>query len=892
MRNIIFSTQLEGFYPIIWLGEPIYIRYQKIIDYLKNELGDEYADFLAEPIITDTAISGNSDAHWVGNFEGDITPLPSLSAEKQKEAVKKLQKIVQNVRKAAQQLKESNDINNINFGELLELSFQIPDTKYIYVSNDKVFLVLWAFYTDESNKTKYSLNKRIGSENNSEEEPFEDTQGEDTINNKKEEEPKNIPPIEKQPKSTKEIIIPEKPKEETIVSETSTNEKKEFDKTEIVPTAPVSDNSTKEVINNTPATNLPNDNDPTNSQNNEPNKEKENDKRNGWKWLTFILLGLLLLLSLFTFFGQGFDSESNQSAEERLKKILPKEPTKPSPIDTSKIINDTTDKLKRRIVSNRLNIIFDKTKNIKNSILDFKRKYSSKNISIVAYDTMYAWIQVEIPSEERIKLKSQFKKEKNIRMVFNEGIITNKKTPNDPFFKQGKSKWYFEAIKSFAAWDKNMGSNNIIVAVIDDGFDLSHEEFKGKIIKPWNVPKNSVEVGTAGGRKIHGTHVASTAIGLSDNNKGLSGIAPNCRFMPIEIADDNGIMASHYILCGILYALNNKAHIINMSLGMGLDKNIEQQIANAPISEQLKLTNDRQEEADLWNDIFENAYKNNTLVVQAAGNSNFLMEIDPMKRSTYALNVSAMSMDNKKAIFSNFGKTSVVCAPGTDILGATPNNNYQVLQGTSMASPIVAGAAALLKSANPDLKPAQIIDILITTGLPIPIDNGKETGPLIQLDRALQEAVKRKGKAPDCQQELDSLRKELEKVKKRTELVIPCDPKDISFAVGKWQASSGLIETSTKNPIDLFFEFDINNKGKLFLVKKNGNVFIADLEVKLKNKKLFILQKTEATNPNQKQTFNKYNFEFSSECNKSATCIAENFGNKNNSFQFTLRKIN
>ncbi len=98
--------------------------------------------------------------------------------------------------------------------------------------------------------------------------------------------------------------------------------------------------------------------------------------------------------------------------------------------------------------------------------------------------------------------------------------------------------------------------------------------------------------------------------------------------------------------------------------------------------------------------MFTFAEKNNTICVLAAGNSNLSAGLDPFQRSKNTILVGAFDINNNKTIFSNYGTLTTLYAPGTQILGAKPGNQYEFLEGTSMAAPIVSGVVALLKSKN------------------------------------------------------------------------------------------------------------------------------------------------------------------------------------------------
>jgi hypothetical protein len=159
------------------------------------------------------------------------------------------------------------------------------------------------------------------------------------------------------------------------------------------------------------------------------------------------------------------------------------------------------------------------------------------------------------------------------------------------------------------------------------------------------------------------------------------------------------------------------------------------------------IRNHFKEEERLWREIMRIAANHNSTIVVAAGNDNVLAGIEALQRPELFVTVSAVDKDNRnfgKAEFSNYGSYSTISAPGVGIYSSVGKNDYQIMDGTSMAAPIVTGAIALMKSLNDTLTTKQIICILQSTGLPTQGHIGK----LIQLDKALQKV--KSGETVDC----------------------------------------------------------------------------------------------------------------------------------------------
>jgi subtilisin family serine protease len=148
------------------------------------------------------------------------------------------------------------------------------------------------------------------------------------------------------------------------------------------------------------------------------------------------------------------------------------------------------------------------------------------------------------------------------------------------------------------------------------------------------------------------------------------------------------------------------------------------------------------DEAQFWNELYQMAEENNVTIVIAAGNQDFKVGMDPMQRSQKVIKVAATDFEMKKANFSNFFNRnlrngSCVSAPGVNIMSTIPSNQYEMMSGTSMASPIVAGVVALMKSVNPSLTNQQVFKILQETSLK---NVDRKLGAFVQCNTAVTKA--------------------------------------------------------------------------------------------------------------------------------------------------------
>jgi len=610
-------------------------------------------------------------------------------------------------------------------------------------------------------------------------------------------------------------------------------------------------------------------------------------------WIILILILLILALFLFR------DCQGPISKVNPFYNPLPEKPMV-MPIEKDGVVMSEDGLYK--VSNNRLNIILEDGD--KDAMLEwakaFKNHYRSADYEVVYYNEDLNSLQIKVPSDNRLKVLHELKSVLGDFSfdVFEESVYQGDFSSNDPALSDKRASWYLESIGAYSAWDMTLGSEDVIVAVVDNGFDLNHPEFSGKVVAPYNVlsqDANVKPITTNEGVNAHGTHVAATAIGKANNESGLLGIAPNCRFMPVQVGNDNadGSMSNTAIIEGVLYAINNGADVINVSLG----KYAPEQVKGMSESEQLNyISNSFQEEEEMWNKVFAKAKERDCIIVFAAGNDNLISGIDPKKRNNNTIRVSAITPEQQKAGFSNYGRYpslkrdySTVSAPGVAIYSAAPGNQYQFMQGTSMAAPIVSGTLALMKSANKNLSAEESIRILQETGT----DVGTSIGPKINLSKAVGVAMGKDVNEPavDCDKIKEEVRRLQERIDSLSRLcpgaTEPVDTLKYEDAVkdprgldGTWKTTTQLVNIGDNTPVELYMTFK-NLVGTLTIVN-NGIEYTAPLKATVSDKKISIKQNAEATSPKSETSFVPYKYNCSSDRKGNLFCKAKSSTNQVN----------
>lgn len=280
-------------------------------------------------------------------------------------------------------------------------------------------------------------------------------------------------------------------------------------------------------------------------------------------------------------------------------------------------------------------------------------------------------------------------------------------TPNDlgANSTSGTGMWHLYRINAQQAWDLSTGDPNIVVAVTDDAILATHEDLQNKLVQGYDAPTGGTNTNPCGSNDgNHGTHVSGTVGAQSNNGIGVASIGYNVSIMPIKIGNCTGALTHGYE--GINYAANNGADVVNMSWGGGGFSTYGQNVCNA-------------------------AFNAGTILVAAAGNDGTNQQFYPAAYDN-VIAVASTTTNDAKSGFSQYGTWITISAPGSAIRStyATSNSGYSRIQGTSMASPNVAGLVGLIKSYVPTASNQDIINCLTSTADNIDAVNGSYIGQL------------------------------------------------------------------------------------------------------------------------------------------------------------------
>lgn len=274
--------------------------------------------------------------------------------------------------------------------------------------------------------------------------------------------------------------------------------------------------------------------------------------------------------------------------------------------------------------------------------------------------------------------------------------------------------WWIPQVKPQPIWSRvREQQKNTVVAVIDSGIDLQHEDLQGRIeAGGYNFYDDNFTPQDVNG---HGTAVAGVIAAAAGNNLGVAGIAGGyeVKVLPLKISHRNGISKVSDGIKAIDYAIDSKVDVINLSFGSSNTSYLEEQT-------------------------IQRAVDAGIIVVASAGNAatkgNSLMF--PASYPA-VISVGATERTNTRTWFSNYNPYINMVAPGEAIFTTTLNNSYKLVSGTSFSGPMVAGAAALVKTLQPQATPTEVKQLLelTATDLGVPGKDDEYGAGLLNLKR-------------------------------------------------------------------------------------------------------------------------------------------------------------
>lgn len=258
------------------------------------------------------------------------------------------------------------------------------------------------------------------------------------------------------------------------------------------------------------------------------------------------------------------------------------------------------------------------------------------------------------------------------------------RVPDDPRLGE---QWHHAQIGSRSAWGRALAEGTVI-AVVDTGVDCAHPDLAAACLPGRDFVNDDDD---ARDDNRHGTIEAGVAAAVTNNGVGVAGMGWGARILPVKVMDEGGSGQLSDIVAGIVWAADHGADVINLSLGT-------MQMSNA------------------LRDAARHAYGKGVVLAAAAGNQG---PGQPMYPAAYpeVLGVGATSQDDRVTTFSQSGPHVDLVAPGQRILTTDLGGGYASYDGTSEATPLVAGTAALLLGQEPARSPAEVMQLLLDTSV-------------------------------------------------------------------------------------------------------------------------------------------------------------------------------
>lgn len=302
------------------------------------------------------------------------------------------------------------------------------------------------------------------------------------------------------------------------------------------------------------------------------------------------------------------------------------------------------------------------------------------------------WRVVQAPGSLK-QVASRLRRDSRVESVEQEQTRQVAQTPNDPYYPD---QTHLRQARLPEAWASSHGSGRVI-AILDTGVDLDHPDLIDHLVPGRDFVNGDASADDDNG---HGTMVAGVAAASTDNSRGVAGVAWDARLLPVKVLDAFGSGADSNIAKGIIWATDNGAHVINLSLG-------------------------GKGQSTVLRDAVAYALSKDVVVVAAAGNDGEPVTSYPAS-APGVVAVTATDALSRLASFSNWSSATDVAAEGVDVLSTywepTEIYRYGYGSGTSFAAPVVSGVAALVRAAHPTWSQSQVVEAIL--------ESATDAGPL------------------------------------------------------------------------------------------------------------------------------------------------------------------
>jgi thermitase len=277
------------------------------------------------------------------------------------------------------------------------------------------------------------------------------------------------------------------------------------------------------------------------------------------------------------------------------------------------------------------------------------------------------------------------------QLIENNVVVEGTYQPNDPDLNNQQRSYPLQTTRTLQGWDYTRGDSTVVIAVLDSGINFAHPEFGSRLLPGYDFVNDDNDPSDDHG---HGTHTAGIIAAGIDNELGMVGVCPECTILPVKVLNQNNAGTWSGVAQGILYATDQGARVISLSLGAAVSsKTLEAAV--------------------------DYATEHNVLVIAAAGNMGVDRKFYPAALEN-VMAVSATDGTDQRWALSNMGAYIDVAAPGHAVYSTYNDlgnyySGYNYMSGTSMAAPHVAGLAGLLISQKPERTIANLYQIITST---------------------------------------------------------------------------------------------------------------------------------------------------------------------------------